>query len=416
MVLLVLVAGTLVAAQLLAVGLIAVMPFALASGVLPGGGRQMLWRWVAGVLRALAAILMMAVFLSFFLVSVKAMLAATEAETLFVRFAVLDLLVILMFVVKSRLLKAGKSLANNIGRRLEGARIGGTNGGSWMGPAAAGAAAGAGVAALWDENNREVSKVTRPAQNFVHHRRQVNYQRAMTNQAQAGSGQPPAGAGAVGPAGATAAAGGGAPTTPPAKQGAFKRAGRRVATSKPGRVAQTSGRAAKTVSLVAFNSTVGAPVAVPRAAQAAKRAISTKKAEVTDALSRRVVEPSRQWGREYRHNTAAVGRWATSATRRPHDRSGDRARRFHVQRREAVNVELARTRAASPQRRRVIDQARQDGVSTTRARRPAGVAAGKGDVLRRSVQSRQRAQESAEALSNASGRRPPAPKRQPRDK
>lgn len=374
MVLLVLVAGTLVAAQLLAVGLIAVMPFALASGVLPGGGRQMLWRWIAGVLRALAAILMMAVFLSFFLVSVNAMLAATEAESLFVRFAVLDLLVILMFMVRSRLLRAGKSLADNVGRRLEGARVGGTNGGAWMRPAAVGAAAGAGVAALWDENNQEVSKVARPAQNFVHQRRQANYQRAMTNQARASSGAgqlAAAGVGAGGAGGFAAAGADGNAGGPPAKAGPFKRAGHRVAASKPGRVVNTSGKMAKTTARLAFNSTVGAPVAAPRAAQAAKKAVSTKKAEVTEALSRRVVEPSRQWGREYRHNTAAVGRWATrSVTRRPHDRSGERARHFHGQHREAVNSELTRSGAGSPQRRRLIDQARQEGLSTTRARRP----------------------------------------------
>jgi hypothetical protein len=278
-----------------------------------------------------------------------------------------------------------------------------------MGPAVAGAAAGAGVAALWDENNQEVSKVARPAQNFVHQRRQANYQRAMTNQARASSGAgqlAAAGVGAGGAGGAAAVAAGSAAPGPPAKQGAFKRAGQRVAASKPGRVVNTSGKVAKTSALLAFNSTVGAPVAAPRAAQAAKKAISTKKADVTEALSRRVVEPSRQWGREYRHNTAAVGRWATSVTRRPHDRSGERARRFHTQRREAVNAELARTGAASPQRRRLIDQARQDGVSTSGARRPASPAAGRADVLRRSAQGRQRAQESAEVLGGSSKRRP----------
>jgi type IV secretory pathway VirB6-like protein len=84
MVLLMLVAGTLVAAQLGVVIALALSPFAFVSGALPGSGRVLFWRWVGGYLQALAGVVMMAVMLSLFLVGTAALLLATASDALIV--------------------------------------------------------------------------------------------------------------------------------------------------------------------------------------------------------------------------------------------------------------------------------------------------------------------------------------------
>jgi hypothetical protein len=140
-VLLVLVAGTVVAAQLVAVVLIALTPFAALGGALPGAGRQVLWRWVASFARALLAILLMSSFLAFLLVTSKAVFDTTVNDSLLVRMVALNLVTIVAFVARKKMLAAGHRVATNFGQRLGSASIGGHKA-SWMAPAAAGGATG----------------------------------------------------------------------------------------------------------------------------------------------------------------------------------------------------------------------------------------------------------------------------------
>lgn len=119
LVLLMLVAGTVVAAQLLVIGLIALAGFALIGGILPGSGRQMMWRWLAAGGRALLAVIGVSFLLAFMVVSVRALLAATEGQSLMERFGLLIVLVALMFAARKRLLRAGRTWASSLGKKME---------------------------------------------------------------------------------------------------------------------------------------------------------------------------------------------------------------------------------------------------------------------------------------------------------
>jgi len=161
MVLLVLVAGTVVAAQLVAVVLIALTPFAVLGGALPGAGRQMLWRWMAGFARTLLTILLMSAFLAFLLVTTQAVFDTTTGDALLVRMAALNLVTIVAFVARKRMLAAGQRVATNFGQRLGSASVGGHRS-SWMAPAAVGGATGFALSQHLREMSVEGHQVTGP--------------------------------------------------------------------------------------------------------------------------------------------------------------------------------------------------------------------------------------------------------------
>lgn len=163
LVLLVLVAGTVIVAQIVGVGLIAVMPFAVVGGLLPGAGRQLLWRWVTAAIRVFLAIVVMSFLLSFLLVTLDAWLKISQGDPLLERFGVLVAVVVLMVVARKRFLRGAHSAAGRLGQRLESARIGGVGGPGWMGAAAAGGMAGFGLAETIGEGHREIQQVSSPA-------------------------------------------------------------------------------------------------------------------------------------------------------------------------------------------------------------------------------------------------------------
>lgn len=157
---LVLIAVTVVAAQLFAVGLVALLPFAVLLGVLPGGGRQLLWRWLAAGLRTLAVTVAMAGLLAFVLVTSDALLA-DATSSLLERFALLVVLAVVLFIARRKVLRGTQTVAGNLGRRLETARIGGTHGSGWMAPAALGGASGFGLAQLGRDGQQDLHDLRR---------------------------------------------------------------------------------------------------------------------------------------------------------------------------------------------------------------------------------------------------------------
>jgi len=124
-----LVAGSVVVAQVVAVGLIALMPFAALAAALPGAGRAAMWRWATALLRALVTIVVMSAFLTFLLLASDALLASTQGQSLLVQMAVLNLVAILGIVLRHRLARSGRRAATGVGRRLDVARPGGQRSG-----------------------------------------------------------------------------------------------------------------------------------------------------------------------------------------------------------------------------------------------------------------------------------------------
>lgn len=310
LVLLVLVAGTVVVAQLVGVGLVAVMPFALVGGILPGSGRQLLWRWASAVLRVLLAILVMSFLLSFLLFSLDALLEATEGRGLLERFGLLVILTVVLFVARKRFLRATQRVAGNLGRRMETARVGGSGPG-WLAPAVAGGVTGFGIGQLADEGRQEARQVTRPADRLARTlsgpagHRAVGRPRALaaapalslhsSNGASSGSahdGETRNGQRNAPPHGST-------PATVGRGNGARPGSGLDDhARTRVGRATLATSRAARTVAGTALNATVNLPVFAPRAAAAATVAASSRAGALRERLAG-TAERTREWSRQY---------------------------------------------------------------------------------------------------------------------
>lgn len=284
MVLLVLVAGTVVVAQLMGVALVAVMPFAVVGGILPGSGRQLLWRWGSAMLRALLAILVMSFFLSFLLFSLRALLEATAGRGLLERFAILLLLSVVLFAGRKRFLRAGQAVGRNLGSRMERARLGGAGPG-WLAPATAAGATGFGLGQLGQEGRAEAREVTRPAGRLG---RAVLGPAALGGAARGSNGR-----------GAAHAAGirGGGGTGPASSR--IRRELDRAAHTRPARAVAFATRTARGAGRVVLGSTLNLPVAAPRAAAAAREVVSARTTVLKERLAGSAGR-TRQWGREWR--------------------------------------------------------------------------------------------------------------------
>lgn len=294
--LMILVAITLAAAQLGLAALVVLAPFAFSAGIVPGGGRAVLIRWVASAAKALAAVVMTAVFLGLLLVTVTALVAATNGQPLLIRMAVLDLVVLCAFVARSRLLKAGKRAATNAARRAEGAKVGGSQGRSWMGPAAVGGVAGFGATELLRENADQLRRFTSQTQ-----LRELGRRLSARGSARGGGSR-----GLGGPSGLAGVAASGGPGG--AAPGAAAGLQSRLAGSRSGRAVRLTTSAVK----VGLASTIGAPVYLPRATKATKAAVTAKRAAVT-ARATRTGAKARSFGDEYVGNLRAGAHAATRA-------------------------------------------------------------------------------------------------------
>lgn len=300
MVLLVLVAGTVVVAQLVGVALVAVMPFAVVGGILPGSGRQLLWRWVSAMLRALLAILVMSFFLSFLLFSLRALLEATADRGLLERFGILLLLTVVLFAGRKRFLRAGQAMARNVGSRMERARVGGAGPG-WLAPATAAGATGFGLGHLGQEGRADAREVTRPAGRVG---RAVLGPAALHGAPRGSNGRGAQTAGIRGGNGSDPA-----PTVVSATRGFGRGTGAassrvrsvldRAARTRPVRAASFAARTARGAGRAALGSTVNLPVTAPKAAAAARQSGSAR----TTALKERLGSAAgrtKEWGREWR--------------------------------------------------------------------------------------------------------------------
>lgn len=272
-----LVAVTVVVAQLVGVLLVAVMPFAVALGVMPGGGRQLLWRWAAAALRCVLAVVAMAALLTFMLVTTDALLGNAE-QSLIERFGLLVVLAAALIVLRKRVMSATQSMAANFDRRLESARVGGTHGGGWMRPAAVGGLSGFGVARLTRDGESDIHALThnrmvdRVARQHQLHR--VKMAARATGSAKHDSATAGTGSGAAGSGG----------------HSTHSRAG--AASTRVTQAVRTAGAA-----------TVGLPVSGPRAAARA----SVAAGNATQAVQQRLrggADKARAAGREWRHGAA----------------------------------------------------------------------------------------------------------------
>jgi hypothetical protein len=141
-VLVALIATTIVIAQAIVIVLFAIAPFAALGAILTGGGRELAWRWVAALIRAGLVVVGMSFVLSLLLLAIQAVLAGDDGGELIERFTLVNLIVITMFIARSRIITAGSQLTNQLGARLSSHRAGGEHSPAWLGAAAAGGVTG----------------------------------------------------------------------------------------------------------------------------------------------------------------------------------------------------------------------------------------------------------------------------------
>lgn len=119
------VAAALLAAQVLGAALVLLLPLALAAGVVPGLGRQLLLRWVGHAARVLLLLLATAFFLSVLVLAVRETLALAQDRSLVERYALLTAVTGGLVAGRKRLLAGAERVAVAAGRRAEAAGAGG---------------------------------------------------------------------------------------------------------------------------------------------------------------------------------------------------------------------------------------------------------------------------------------------------
>jgi hypothetical protein len=160
LVLLALMAMTLAVAQVLAIVLFVMAPLAFLGGIVPGAGREVLWRWATALLRVVIAVVGMSFLLALLLMTVTAVLSGTEPLGLVERFALLNTVVVAMFVARKRILTAGHTATAQLGQRLSSHRAGGVREAHWMTtPAVAGATGFALGSALGPDRSSRSSRL-----------------------------------------------------------------------------------------------------------------------------------------------------------------------------------------------------------------------------------------------------------------
>lgn len=153
LVLLVVTAFTLVVAKGLSLLLVALLPIALHAGVFPGAGRSLLWHWVSALVRVIALILAMGVFLALLVAGLTGLLALSQG--LWERFLLVVFFMAVMWVGRRQLVDTSGRFADSTLHRLDAARLGGGHGAAWVRPYQAGGLTGLGVTRTIRESNSD---------------------------------------------------------------------------------------------------------------------------------------------------------------------------------------------------------------------------------------------------------------------
>ncbi|NUU20918.1 MAG: hypothetical protein HOV68_05290 [Streptomycetaceae bacterium] len=291
-ILVVLVTGTFLTAQ----GWLAIEAirghWALCAGILPGGGRAVLWRWVSGIVKAVLSLILSIIFLAIFILLIMALLKVKSSDTLAIRFIIIDIAAIAGLAGHKRIKETARSIAVNLNRRLVNARIGGSRRSVFTTPGRY-AETAPGIQQVWKEARSEARKVTQPIGDAGRKAKDlwVGPRRPQRGRI-ASAGRKAAGVGAaITTGGATAAAGAAAKAA--AKQSLQRRlaagAAQRMSRTRGGRITLATGRvagkAASGIGAVGYHAgkagwkvaKVGAlaaipPIGIPRGVAATRRA------------------------------------------------------------------------------------------------------------------------------------------------
>ncbi|WSM44658.1 hypothetical protein OIE78_34375 (plasmid) [Streptomyces cellulosae] len=313
--------------------------WALAAGILPGGGRAVLWRWFSAIAKAILGVALAILFLGVFIVVILALIDADTGKVLAVKFITIDIAAVAGLVGQKKIKETARQVAVNLNRRLANARVGGSRQ-SVFNSFGRYAETAPGLKQLFGEAKGEARKVSRPLAQAGRSAKQMwvgpPQNRRRGGRVRAAARLATNAAAAVGTGGASAAA-------KVAAQGAAKQALRkRLATAAANKMSQTrGGRATMATGKVAAATakygwkatkftalaTVGAPVGIPRGVAAAKRggaAAAARANEVKqqltaakDRAASRVgqkVDGAKAFATEYRRNVATASRFVARSS------------------------------------------------------------------------------------------------------
>ncbi|MFC6600493.1 hypothetical protein [Kitasatospora paranensis] len=302
-------------------------PWALTVGILPGGGRATLWRWVAALIKAVLAVVLSVLFLAIFILMILALLKSDTGSVLAVKFVSIDLVAVAGLAGHKKIKETARQVAVGINRKLANAKVGGVGRSAFATPGRCAETAPS-LKQIWGEGRSEARKVTQPLAKVGRTAKDlwVGPQAGRRGAAKGGRlGKAVRAATtvatAVGTGGTAAAAKVAAQQA--SKTALTKRLAARMSNTRGGRATLAAGKAAAGTTKFAAKygllaSPAGWPVGIPRGAAAAKRGASTATKKTSAAMAR--VETrlggaaKKQWGearafgKEYADNSRTAGR------------------------------------------------------------------------------------------------------------
>lgn len=305
--------------------------WALAAGILPGGGRATLWRWFSAITKAVVGIVLAILFLAIFILIVLTLIDADTGDVLAVKFIVIDVTAVAGLAGHKRIKQTAQSIAVNLNRRLANARVGGSRRSVFASPGRY-AESAPGLKQMWGEARGEARRVSQPVGKGLKSARNAWVGSPQANRkasrVRAAARLATNAAAAVGTGGASAAAK--VATQQAAKQTLKKRLGtaaaNKMSQTRGGRATMATGKAAAATAKYgakagkfAFMATLGAPVGIPRGVAATKRGATAAKARADEVRGQlkavkartvdKKVQEAKDFGAEYKRNVAAASRF-----------------------------------------------------------------------------------------------------------
>lgn len=308
--------------------------WALAAGILPGGGRAVLWRWVSAITKAVLAVVLSILFLAIFILIIIALVQADTGSVLAVKFIAIDLTAIAGLAGHKRIKETARQISVNLNRRLANARIGGARRSVFNSPGRY-AETAPGLSKVWGEARGEARRISQPIGKAGRTARQL-----WTGPPQRGrtGGRVRTAAKLAGTVAATVGTGGTAAAAKVAAQQAAKQtlkkrlasaAATKMSQTRGGRATLATGKAATAAGKYGWKATkftalatVGAPVGIPRGVAATKRGAAAAKDraeqvkdQLTAAKNRTVarvdqkVAGAKAFGDEYVRNVKTAGKF-----------------------------------------------------------------------------------------------------------
>ncbi|WP_439681477.1 hypothetical protein [Embleya sp. MST-111070] len=299
--------------------------WALCAGILPGGGRGVLWRWVSAIVKAILSVFFAIIFLAIFILIVLALLKAETGPVLAKKFMAVDIAAIAALAGHKKIKENAQRVATNLNRKLANARVGGSRSSVFNNYRYGETAPG--LKQLWGEARDEAGKVSRPLGRAGRTARQL-----WVGSPQGGSkgGRMRSAAKRVAGAAAVVGTGGAAAAARVAAQGAARqtlknRLSNRMSRTRGGRVTMATGKAVGVAGKYGWKASkfaglaLGAPLGMPNGVAATRRgarAATARAQQVKSTLIAAGGRASQTWdgaktfGSEWAHNVGVAGRFA----------------------------------------------------------------------------------------------------------